>query len=135
MLLIPSRRLAPPVDETRDHILGASNAQITLVEYGSYACPHCRAANDTIASLRDRFGDRMRHVFRHRPLANNDLARRAAEMAECAAPEQFWKVHVELMTRSATLTEDTLPRSRQILDLDASGKFPTRSVAMSTRRR
>lgn len=118
-MLIPSRRLAPPVDETRDHILGASDAQITLVEYGSYACPHCRAANDTIASLRDRFGDRMRYVFRHRPLANNDLARRAAEMAECATPEQFWKVHVELMTRSATLTEDDLAAINSDLDLDA----------------
>ena len=118
-MLIPSRRLAPPVDETRDHILGASDAQITLVEYGGYACPHCRAANDTIASLRDGFGDRMRYVFRHRPLANNDLARRAAEMAECAAPEQFWKVHVELMTRSATLTEDDLAAIKADLDLDA----------------
>jgi Na+:H+ antiporter, NhaA family len=117
-LLIPSRRLAPPVDETRDHILGASDAQITLVEYGSYACPHCRAANDTIASLRDRFGDRMRYVFRHRPLANNELARRAAEMAECAAPEQFWKVHVELMTRSETLTEDDLAAIKADLNLD-----------------
>ncbi|WP_352669168.1 thioredoxin domain-containing protein [Mesorhizobium sp. M0166] len=55
-----SRRLDPPVDETRDHILGASDAPITLVEYGSYACPHCRVANETIASLCDRFGDRIR---------------------------------------------------------------------------
>ena len=76
-MLIPSRRLDPPVDETRDHILGAPDAPITLVEYGSYACPHCRAANETIASLRDRFGERKRYVFRHLPLIKNDLARRA----------------------------------------------------------
>ncbi|MBP1888319.1 putative DsbA family dithiol-disulfide isomerase [Ensifer mexicanus] len=119
MLLIPSRRLDPPVDETRDHILGASDAPITLVEYGSYACPHCRAASETIASLRDRLGDRMRYVFRHRPLANNDLARRAAEMAECATREQFWKVHVELMARSPTLTEDDLAAVKAELYLDA----------------
>ncbi|MER9432520.1 DsbA family protein [Mesorhizobium sp. M0408] len=118
-MLIPSRRLDPPVDETRDHILGASDAPITLVEYGSYACPHCRVANETIASLRDRFGDRMRYMIRHRPLANNDLARRAAEIAEYATPEQFWKVHLELMTRSSKLTEDDLLAVKTELDLES----------------
>ena len=60
------------------------NAEITLVEYGSYACPHCRAANERIAEVRDRLGDRLRYVFRHRPLTDNDLARRAAELVERA---------------------------------------------------
>ena len=44
------------VDESRDHILGSSSADITLVEYGSYACPHCRAANEKIAQVRDQLG-------------------------------------------------------------------------------
>ena len=108
MPLLPSRRLEPPIDDVRDHVLGGTGAPITLVEYGSYACPHCRAANEAIANLRDRFGDRMRYVFRHRPLTDNELARRAAELAECATPERFWQIHMELMTRSATLTEDDL---------------------------
>jgi NhaA family Na+:H+ antiporter len=102
------RRLDRPVDESRDHVLGAADAPITLVEYGSYACPYCRAANESIAAVRDRFGDRMRYVFRQRPLASNDLARRAAELAERADPERFWKVHIALMTRSEALTEDDL---------------------------
>ena len=106
--MIPSSRLGPPVDEARDHVLGPAGAPITLVEYGSYACPHCRAANDTLAALRDRFGECMRYVFRHRPLTDNDLARRSAELAERAPAERFWKVHMTLMTRSAELTEDDL---------------------------
>lgn len=119
-MLIPSRRLYPPVDKVRDHILGASDAPITLVEYGSYACPHCRVANETVASLRDRFGDRMRYVFRHRPLANNDLASRAAEIAEHATAEQFWNVHLELMTRSSELTEDDLFAVKAELDFSTA---------------
>jgi Na+:H+ antiporter, NhaA family len=104
-----SNRLDRPVDDAYDHVLGPSDAQITLVEYGSYACPYCRAANEQIASVRDRFGDRLRYVFRHRPLTDSDIARRAAELAERAEdPEQFWRAHVELMTRSETLTEDDL---------------------------
>jgi Na+:H+ antiporter, NhaA family len=104
-----NNRLDRPVDGVYDHVLGPPNAQVTLVEYGSYACPYCRAANEQIAKVRDRFGDRLRYVFRHRPLTGSDIARRAAELAERADdPEQFWHAHVELMTRSETLTEDDL---------------------------
>jgi Na+:H+ antiporter, NhaA family len=104
-----SNRLDRPVNTARDHVLGPAGAQITLVEYGSYACPYCRAANEQIAGVRDRFGDRLRYVFRHRPLTGSEIARRAAELVELAdEPEQFWHAHVELMTRSETLTEDDL---------------------------
>jgi Na+:H+ antiporter, NhaA family len=97
------------VDATSDHVLGPRGADITLVEYGSYACPYCRAANERIAEVRDQFGDRLRYVFRHRPLTGNDLARRAAELVELAdSPERFWDAHVKLMTRSGTLTEEDL---------------------------
>ena len=44
------------VSATSDHILGPPDADITLVEYGSYACPYCRAANERIAEVRDQFG-------------------------------------------------------------------------------
>jgi Na+:H+ antiporter, NhaA family len=98
-----------PVDEKHDHILGPLDAPITLLEFGSYACPYCRAANDRIADIRDQLGDRLRYVFRHRPLTGSDIARRAAELAERAhTSEQFWDAHVALMTRSETLTEDDL---------------------------
>ena len=114
-----NNRLVPPVDESVDHILGPPDAEITLVEYGSYACPHCRAANERIAELRDTFGDRMRYVFRHRPLPRVDMAWRAAELAERAAEAgRFWDAHVELMTRSPTLTEDDLRAVSAELQLD-----------------
>ncbi|MGH8084605.1 MAG: Na+/H+ antiporter NhaA [Lysobacter sp.] len=103
-----THRLDRPVDPARDHILGAPQARITLVEYGSYDCPHCRAANRVIAALRDRFGDQLRYVFRHRPLTGSDLARRAAELVEQVAPERFWEAHMQLMDRSARLTESDL---------------------------
>lgn len=97
------------VDSARDHVLGAPNAQITLVEYGSYDCPHCRAANSRISEVRNQLGDRVRYVFRHRPISGSELARQAAELVEqSATPDEFWSAHVALMTRSRTLTEDDL---------------------------
>src|SRR6478735_9820201 len=102
-----AHRLDREVDPAYDHVLGPPASDITLVEYGSYACPYCRAANEEIAKLRDRFGDRLRYVFRQRPITGSDIARRAADVAESAPSEEaFWEAHVKLMTRSATLTED-----------------------------
>jgi Na+:H+ antiporter, NhaA family len=72
-------------------MLGPASAQVTRVEYGSYACANWRVANEQIAVVRDEFGERLRYVFRHRPLTNTDLARRAAELVERAGREQSGK--------------------------------------------
>jgi NhaA family Na+:H+ antiporter len=93
--------LDPPVDVGRDHVLGPPDAELTLVEYGSYACQHCHAVHEDIEELRSRFGERMRYVFRHLPVAGNEDAVRAAELAEYAAKTtgRFWEVHEALMER------------------------------------
>lgn len=105
----PTNRLDRPVDEAYDHVLGPPDAEITLVEYGSYADPSSRAAHDRVAEMRNRFGHRLRYVFRHRPLPGSDIARRAAELVESYSdPARFWHVHVALMTHAAMLTEDDL---------------------------
>lgn len=118
----PTVWLDRPVDEAFDHVLGSANAQITLVEYGSYACPHCRAANERIAEVRDQLGDRLRYVFRHRPLDGSDMARRAAELAERAPDsDSFWDAHVKLMTRSTELTEGDLDAVASDLGLEQLG--------------
>src|SRR5512134_842958 len=94
-------RLDRTVDRSVDHYLGSEGAEIVLVEYGSYACPHCRAANERIAEVRTELGDRLAYVFRHRPVTDSDLARRAAELVELAPDDtRFWDAHVRLMTRS-----------------------------------
>jgi NhaA family Na+:H+ antiporter len=129
-----SDRLDRPVDATRDHALGPSAAGITLVEYGSYDCRHCRAANERIAEVRRQFGERIRYVFRHRPITGSDIARRAAELVECAAtPEQFWDAHVTLMTRSAALTEEDLRAAAEQLGLP--GTAPGAEAAERARAR
>lgn len=105
---VPGNRLDRAVADT-DHTLGDAAAPITLVEYGSYACPYCRAANARITQARDELGERLRYVFRHRPVRGSDLARRAAELVEQAPDaDAFWDAHVKLMSRSETLTEDDL---------------------------
>jgi NhaA family Na+:H+ antiporter len=131
-----NNRLDRPVRPGYDHILGATDAAISLVEYGSYACPHCRAANERIVDVRDQLGDRLCYVFRHRPLTGSDIARRAAELIERAPdPAKFWDAHVILMTRSEELTEDDLRAAAATLGLpDDAGESDPALVARAAAR-
>ena len=125
-------RLDHPVDHTRDHILGPLAAEITVLEYGSYACPYCRAVNDHIAKLRHEFGDRLRYVFRHYPLPGSDIAMRAARLVEHAEDnERFWDAHITLMTRSSTLVDDDLVQAAH--GLGVSSPDPQHAAAADIR--
>ncbi len=119
-----TNRLDRPVNG-QDHTLGPDTAPITLVEYGSYACPYCRAANERISQVRDELGNRLRYVFRHRPVRDNELARRAAELVELAPDEDaFWDAHVKLMSRSEDLTEEDLQAVAADLGVAVPGTGP-----------
>jgi NhaA family Na+:H+ antiporter len=98
-------RLDRPVDPGHDYVLGPEAAPMTLVEYGSYACPYCHAAHAVVTRLRDRFGDRMRYVFRYRPITGSDEAQRAAVLVEYVSRKtgEFWPLHDVLMQRGAAI--------------------------------
>ena len=112
------RVLDRPVNPRRDHVLGPADAEVTLVEYGSYACKYCHAAHEVIGNVRDRLGGRMRYVFRHLPI-RGELGTRTAELAEyaAAATGQFWPVHDELMRRGPDHDPSELDRIAELLQL------------------
>lgn len=89
-----SYRLTVPVS-ARDHLSGSAAAPLILVEYGDYQCPSCGQAYPIVKELQQRFGDRLRFVFRNFPLTQvHEHALRAAETAEWAALQgQFWSMH------------------------------------------
>jgi len=87
-------RLRVPVTQ-HDHVIGPENAEVTLVEYGDYECPHCGLAHPVVKLLCASFSKRLRFVFRHFPLSQvHPNAEPAAESAEYAgAHGQFWEMH------------------------------------------
>jgi protein-disulfide isomerase len=86
--------LSAPVT-ARDHVRGAMDAPIQLVEYGDYECPYCGRAFWVIRQLQARLGDRLAFVFRNFPLTEvhprADSVARALEAA--AAQGFFWEMH------------------------------------------
>src|SRR5690606_19682887 len=80
-----------PVDPARDHVRGRPDARFTLVEYGDFECPFCGRATGVVRELRARFGDELRYVFRHLPLAD---VHPHAELAAAAAEAEIRRAHV-----------------------------------------
>jgi protein-disulfide isomerase len=78
-----------------DHIQGDPDAELTLLEYGDYECPHCGRAHPIVKRVQKHFGRRLRFVFRHFPLAQiHPHAQTAADTAEFAgANGRFWDMH------------------------------------------
>jgi protein-disulfide isomerase len=108
-----------PVNEN-DHVLGAQNAPVTLVEYGDYQCPHCQAAWPQVELVLRHFGDDLRLVYRHFPIATaHPMAKPAAETAEFAgAHGRFWEMHAALFANGAQLSGPVLLALAERLGLD-----------------
>ncbi len=114
-------QLTPAVGE-RDHIQGPATARATLVEYGDYECPYCRAAVPIVQELQQLLGDQLRYVFRHFPLtASHTHAQQAAEVAEAAAVEgRFFDMHATLFEKQDALERDHLLQYARDLGLDVA---------------
>src|SRR5689334_9335221 len=128
-------KLDPPIDVDHDHILGPLDAELTLVEYGSYSCPRCHAVHEVIEGLRSRFGERMRYVFRHLPVAGSEEAVRAAELAEYAAETtgRFWEVHAALMERGPVFSQGDFGRIARELHLPSGAEHEAALAAAQER--
>ncbi len=112
--------LDPPVDPDRDHVRGPVDAPLTLVEYGDFECPFCARATGAVADLRERFGDRLRYVFRHLPLSDiHPHAQLAAEAAESAAAQgMFWEMYDRLFAHQDRLSITDLLDHASVVGLD-----------------
>jgi len=114
-------RLTLPVSE-RDHIKGSSAAQVTLVEYGDYECPHCGLAYPIVKELQQRLGAKLRFVFRNFPLTTvHPHAESAAESAEAAGAQgKFWEMHDQLFENQEALEDEDLVGYGGLIGLDSS---------------
>lgn len=103
--------LEPPVDPRRDHLRGAADAPVTLVEYGDYECPHCAMARPVVEAIEREFAGRLRFTWRHFPRPEHAHAHMAAEAAEAAGvQDRYWQMHDMLLTHQVALAQPDLER-------------------------
>ncbi|HLJ79910.1 MAG TPA: thioredoxin domain-containing protein [Ktedonobacterales bacterium] len=106
----------------RDHLQGPQTALVTLVEYGDYECSQCGQAHVFVHEARQRFGDRLRFVFRHFVMTGvHAHAQHAAEAAEAAGGQgRFWEMHDTLFTHQEALDNGFLVEYADALGLDVN---------------
>jgi Na+/H+ antiporter NhaA len=100
-VVAPLTDLSVPVDPARDHVRGAPDAPVTVVEYEDFECPYCRRAAPVIQELLARHDGELRFVSRHLPLSDvHPHAALAAIAAEAAGAQgKFWEMHDLLFGR------------------------------------
>jgi protein-disulfide isomerase len=92
-----------------DHVLGAEQPSVTLLEYGDFGCPHCFASWRPVESLLERY-EGLRLVWRHFPDPQlHPGADLAAELSELAAAHgKFWEAHSQLLAGRESFAVDGL---------------------------
>ncbi len=91
---------------------GAATAPITIIEFSDYQCPFCARVNPTLARVREKYGDKVRVIWKDFPLENiHPLAARAAEAAHCAGEQgKYWEMHDRLFANQKDLAVDSLKK-------------------------
>ncbi|WFE55263.1 Na+/H+ antiporter NhaA [Micromonospora sp. WMMD1155] len=108
-----------PVESGRDHMRGALDAPVTVVEYGDFECPYCGQAEPVVREMLADFAN-VRYVWRHLPLTDvHPHAQLAAEAAEAAGEQgAFWEMHDLLLTHQDALNPTDILGYAEQLDLD-----------------
>ena len=99
----PGFAQSAPQPTPDDRILGKADAPITIFEYASFTCPHCADFDaNTLPKIKADWIDtgKARLIFRDFPL--DQAAVRAAILARCAPPDQYYAFVDELFHSQTT---------------------------------
>jgi len=112
---------------------GNSDTPITIVEFGDFQCPYCRAVQPALKEVMDKYSGKVRLGFRDFPLRQiHAQAQQAAEAGRCAAEQgKFWEYHDLLYANQVKLDLNGLKEQARAAALDlerfdsclAGGKF------------
>jgi protein-disulfide isomerase len=132
----PSAAAKPrPVDTTvydvkvdSSPILGKADAPVTIIEWADFQCPFCAREYPKLKEILAAYPDKVRIVFKHRPLGFHKQAKPAHAAAQLAmeqgGSELFWKMHDTIIAGPKALAIKDLRGYAETLKLDLA-KFDT----------
>lgn len=117
-------RIEAPDEIMADNFLGLIDAPVSVVEFGDFGCPSCRAWHNS--GIKDQliseFGDQINFTFRHFPVITRQSPK-AAEAGQCASEQdRFWDYHdyIYEQTPQNALSVDELKSYAAALELNTA---------------
>jgi len=102
----PPERKTVPAPTSANPYKGGANAKVVIQEFSDFQCPFCGRVEPTVKQIMETYGDKIKFVWRHKPLPMHPDAPLASEAAEEAFKEKgadgFWKMHDKLFDNQKT---------------------------------
>ena len=115
-LVLPAAAAAQDAEPLPDKTLGDENAPVTVIEYASMTCPHCRTFHENaFQQLKEEYIDtgKVKFVFREFPL--DPLATAVSQLARCSEDRYFDVVDLFFETqRQWAVQEGALDEIRKL---------------------
>lgn len=115
MILGTKSKITIPAVSATEHVRGATNPKITIVEYSDPECPFCRIFHGTMQSVMTKYDGKIAWVYRHYPIESlHKKAINEASATECIAKiggeTAFWN-YIDLLYKT-TPSNDGLDASK-----------------------
>lgn len=109
-------------EDDRDPTLGPDDAEIVIVEFLDYKCSYCRVASEWVEDTRERYGDRVRFIFKEYPILGADSieAARAAVAARRQGEEAYSAFHMAMVSASGPLPSDRIDQLAVMSGVDVA---------------
>ncbi len=98
---------------------GPATAKVTIVEFSDFQCPYCTRAATSVHKVKEKYGDKVRYLFRQFPLNFHKNAAGAAEASLAAhAQGKFWEMHEIMFKNTSKLDRAGLEAHAASIGLD-----------------
>ena len=95
-----------------DPVRGNRLALVTIVVFTDFQCPFCGKLATTLGRVAESYGEDVRFVFKHAPLAFHQHARLASEVGQAVmslkGSEAFWRYHDMAFRRQQLMSPDSI---------------------------
>ena len=104
-------------------VQGPANALVTIIEFSDFQCPFCSRVEPTLKAVHDKYGDKVRFVWKNEPLPFHPAAEPAAQAALEVRAEKgdkgFWDAHDKFFASQKDLTNGSAPNIDSIIKIAA----------------
>jgi protein-disulfide isomerase len=117
----PEKKQAPPVPAGAPW-KGGDKAKVVIQEWSDFQCPFCGRVEGTVQQITKEYGDKVKFVWRDKPLPMHPDAPLAAQAAREAlkqkGPDGFWKMHDKMFANQQKIKREDLEGYAKEIGLD-----------------